>query len=179
MIASLGVTRATPHLVSAIAALLLILNGAAGCSSTPAVDEDANNGIYGAWSGSSADGSLDVRLQLTSDGTYSLTQLTATSATTANARAETGTFAATTSTLTWTPAQSSCSGAAPPYQSAYQLEAKTLSLALPAGVVALQPGAEADDVDGGPTLTLGCYAGDGTFTAAPLAPVSPAGAAGP
>ncbi len=149
----------------------------AGCSSTSTVDEDANNGIYGAWDGRSGTGATGVRLQLTSDGSYTLTELTVTSATTANARAESGTFTATPGTITWTPVESSCSGAAAAYQSAYELTGETLSLALPAGVFALAP-ADEDGGLGDAALTVGCYAGDGTFTAAPLAPVSPLDAGG-
>ena len=167
------VTRAT-HLpcrsvvraFAAAAVATFAVGAGAGCSSTSTVDEDANNGIYGAWHGRTADGATGVRLQLTSGGRYTLTELTVTSATTANARAETGTFTASPGTITWTPVQSSCSDASSPYQSAYELTGATLSVALPAGVFALEP----PDDDGGlgdAALTLGCYASDGTFTAAP------------
>ncbi len=172
VVACLCVTRATHLAVAAFA-----LGVAAGCSSTSTIDEDANNGIYGAWDGRTATSATGVRLQLTSDGSYTLTELIATSATTANARAERGTFTAAPGTITWTPVESSCNAASSSYQSAYQLTGATLSVALPAGVFALEP---ADD-DGGlgdASLTLGCYASDGAFTAAPLAPVSPLDAGG-
>jgi hypothetical protein len=110
-------------------------------------------------------------LTFDANGDYVASVLALTSANSANAQEEVGTWTMNGSTLTLTPREWSCLGADPAYSYVYQFGGSDLELtSTSAALHILQPNTAT--VSTSFTLTIGCF-GDNytTFTAQPLAPV--------
>jgi hypothetical protein len=126
---------------------------------------------FGNWIYTNAANTAGVGITINENGTYSVLGLTLTSATTANSTEEIGSVVVTPNTISFTPQQSTCSAADPPYSATYSVTATTLDLSFPTVTLALHSNTAPASSDF--VLTLGCDDTSGTFVPQALAPVTP------
>jgi hypothetical protein len=156
---------------SLVGALFCVLGwvGCGGGSSSP------GDRLVGDWLFTNADQTGGVFLDISADGTYAdgpmvITSASATSGT-ANVEVEDGVWTATDTEITMRPTKWSCPGPDSVSTLRYSYLGANLALTTPNGVITFAPN------NGPPTsqtivLTTGCFAQDGTFTPAPVSPVS-------
>lgn len=147
-----------------IAAFALLLFSACGGNEGP-LDEIAGDWIYDAGNGQG------IGLTINGGGTYVATQAEVTSSTTLRASVEKGRITANGTSLTMTPSESTCRGAAAaaPTTLNYTRNGSFLVL-MDADTVISFARNNAPPASGG--IALGCFASDGTFTPQGLAPVN-------
>jgi hypothetical protein len=114
-------------------------------------------------------------ITLNSDGTYVVSLIQLTSATSANVESEVGTFTSTATTITFSPSKASCTEATvPPYTEKYQLSGNLLTVSDSGGVTVYQ-------LDTSPASSIalaeGCFI-NGSFVPTPLTPTGECSGAG-
>lgn len=144
--------------------------GDAGGKSGGSRDASSDGGLDSLWMVQQTS-TKATGLALRGDGSYELIVMDQTSATAAEASVELGTFLKDATQIRFTPLQASCGGPHPAYVDNYILASGSLTLATSTGVLvfSVDSAAAATNV----TLATGCFAGDGTFTVAAVAPVTP------
>lgn len=142
----------------------LLAVGCGGGSDSPA------DRIVGNWLYTNTTDSAGFGATFEGNGTYSLSSLELTTATTARAAIEKGTYTATDSTITTTPQKSTCPGPVPVDTVTYELKGSTLVVTTGANIIVMTRNRQSADTSF--VVTLGCFAEDGSFAASPLAPVS-------
>jgi len=147
-------------LVIAVALLAVACSSASGGGS-PSLD--------GTWYYVNAAGTAGIGATFNQDGSYVAEDLALTSSTSANVRAEKGTFSVSGNAITLTPKESSCPGPDPIYHLSYSFQGSNLELAEPSGGVVLQPDTQTAS---NAAITFGCFDSSGNFTPEPLAAVS-------
>jgi hypothetical protein len=142
----------------------LSLVGCGGGSQTP------QERLIGNWIYSNADGTVGEDIDVKSDGTYVLSVIQVTSATSGNVQEERGTYVATDSQVTTTPQEWSCPGPDPVSTMQYSFSGDILVISGPTGLLSLNPNTA--PASSGVAITFGCFQSDGSFVAEALAPVS-------
>ncbi|HEV3191172.1 MAG TPA: hypothetical protein VGY54_11775 [Polyangiaceae bacterium] len=122
------------------------------------------------WIAEPAIGALGVALDVKSDGSYVITNLTLTSQTTANAIVESGTLTVSGSTITFTPKEWSCRGPRPVWSAPFSFQDGDLLITQPTYVLKLQPTNATATTSF--ALAIGCTDNSGKFMPEALAPVS-------
>jgi hypothetical protein len=113
---------------------------------------------------------LAQALTFHSDGTYEFLRMELTSSTTANTFIQTGTYTSTSSQMTLTPQEASCSGTAPVDTVGYVFEGGNLVLSGPTGSVIYSP--DTRMASSNLAYAYGCFDSQGNFSQSPLGPVS-------
>jgi hypothetical protein len=143
---------------------------ATGCGSSDG--RSSPQSIYGTWEyiGSTA----DQGLTLNPDGTYAHEKLEAVTATSFDAEIDRGTFtlAADGYTMSLTPTEWTCSGAAPPYLATYALTGSTLVFTQGSNILEFALDTQSPNTASGVAIAEGCFTSTG-FVQRALAPVSP------
>jgi len=137
-----------------------------GCGSSSPGDR-----LDGDWLFTNAEQTGGIALSF-KGSSYSVASMVLTSSSSFEASVDKGTFAATDSTIAMTPTQSSCPGPDPASVVNYRFVGSSLALSDSSGTtVTFAPN---NGPSGSTTVVIqtGCFAQDGTFTPAPVAPVS-------
>ena len=85
-------------------------------------------------------------------------------------QAQRGTLTTTSDVITFFPAESSCPGRHPAWQSSYKVTGDTMAIVDASGAFVF---ARTAPGNGTVSIVFGCFASDGTFTPSPLVPVTP------
>jgi len=146
-----------------IGALLLLLS-AIGCGGG---DPSAQEQLAGNWAFTAPDGMSGIGLTFTG-ADYAAFTMDLTSANTANAEVENGSFNASGTQIRFFPREWSCAGADPTYAFPYKFVGSSLSITIGNTVIVFEPIMAAPAASF--AITTGCNQ-TGTFVPGPLAPV--------
>ena len=147
--------------------LLAGLSIGLGCEAAPETNVDR---LIGTWEYVNADQSTVFQLKFMATA-YVSQQITLTTTASGDDEIETGSYVATETEITATPAAWSCPGPDPIGVIGYSFTAAgSLEITTPSGVTILSR--DTAPASNNTALTYGCIQSDGSFVAAPLAPVT-------
>ena len=126
--------------------------------------------LDGKWEYIDSAGTAGDGVTFNSDGTYVLQVLQLTSSTSGNDEVEKGTFTVSGNTITATPKEWSCPGPDTVSTMTYSFQGSSLALALPSGILILQPNTSPPATNA--SIVIGCFDSSGNFKPEPLASVT-------
>jgi hypothetical protein len=148
--------------------LAAIVLGLASTACSPS--QTPQERLVGDWVYVDSTGTVGEGVDLKPDGTYAISVLQLTTATTGNAQQETGTYTATDSDIRTTPQEWTCPGPDPVAVTPYSFSGNLLVVTGSSGLITFSPNtAPASTAE---VLTFGCFQANGSFVAEALAPVS-------
>jgi hypothetical protein len=143
-----------------------VLAGCGGGTMKP-----SNEHLSGEWLFVFPSGERATALSFKSDGTYSTTQIDVPTPTSRDQEVENGTYAATDTSITFTPTAWSCQGPDPVTTLPYAFVGGGLQITEPSGAVVFIVDTE-PPLASSVTVQTGCFSANGAFTQSPVAAVT-------